>query len=64
MTHPATQRIALVSHEEPRGDNHASRHLAARGFEVEWTAPALGGALPEPDERYAGAIVFGGKYPA
>ena len=64
MTQPATQRIALVSHEEPRGDNHASRHLADRGFEVEWTAPALGGALPEPDERYAGAIVFGGEYPA
>jgi GMP synthase (glutamine-hydrolysing) len=64
MTGTAAWRIALVSHEKPHGDDHASRHLAARGFEVEWTVPALGGTLPEPDERYAGAIVYGGKYPA
>lgn len=63
MTHTAARRIALVSHAKPHRDDHASRHFAARGFEIEWTVPALGGALPEPDERYAGAIVYGGEYP-
>lgn len=64
MTGETARRIALVAHEAPAGDDHASRHLAARGFALDWTAPCLGGSLPEPDERYAGAIVFGGKYPA
>jgi len=58
------QRIALVSHQAPARDDHASRHLAARGFALDWTAPCLGGSLPEPDARHAGAIVYGGKYPA
>ena len=64
MTGEAAQRIALVVHEAPARDDHASRHLAARGFALDWTAPCLGGSLPEPDERTAGAIIFGGKYPA
>jgi GMP synthase (glutamine-hydrolysing) len=64
MTGETARRIALVVHEAPARDDHASRHLAARGFALDWTAPALGGSLPEPDERTAGAIVFGGKYPA
>ena len=63
MTGETARRIALVSHEVPACDDHASRHLAARGFALDWTAPCLGGRLPEPDERSAGAIVFGGKYP-
>jgi GMP synthase (glutamine-hydrolysing) len=57
-------RIVLVAHEAPTRDDHASRHLAARGFALDWTAPCLGGSLPEPEERSAGAIVFGGRYPA
>ena len=64
MTGETARRIALVTHEASARDDHASRHLAARGFALEWTAPCLGGSLPEPDERSAGAIVFGGKYPA
>jgi GMP synthase (glutamine-hydrolysing) len=57
-------RVALVAHEAPACDDHASRHLAARGFALDWHAPCLGDSLPEPDARYAGTIVYGGKYPA
>jgi GMP synthase-like glutamine amidotransferase len=57
------ERIVLVSHAAPRGEDTASRHLAARGFEVEWSTPALGGTLPEPEEAYAGAVVYGGPQP-
>ena len=64
MANNQAPRIVLVSHEAPARDDHASRHLANRGFALEWTAPCLGGSLPEPDARYAGAIVYGGKYPA
>ncbi len=63
MTGATARKIVLVSHEAPARDDHASRHLAARGFALDWTEPCLGGRLPEPDERSAGAIVFGGKYP-
>ncbi len=64
MSGETARRIVLVSHEAPARDDHASRHLAARGFALDWTAPCLGSGLPEPDERTAGAMVFGGKYPA
>ncbi len=64
MTGETARQIVLVSHEVPARDDHASRHLAGRGFALDWTAPCLGGSLPKPDERSAGAIVFGGKYPA
>ena len=64
MAGETARRIALVSHEAPNRDDHASRHLAARGFALDWSAPCLGGSLPEPDARYPGAVVYGGKYPA
>ncbi len=59
-----TRRIVLVTHAAPARDDTAWRHLAARGFEVAWTTPALGGTLPEPGEAYAGAIIYGGPQPA
>jgi len=54
------RRIILVTHDARAHDESASRHLAARGFALHRVTPALGEALPEPDARTAGAIVFGG----
>lgn len=57
------RRIVLVTHGAPTRDDSASRHLAARGYQLDWVTPAQGQVLPEPDERHAGVIVYGGPQP-
>ena len=55
-----TQRILLVTHDDGSRADRASRFLVARGHAVEWTCPAQGGDLPEPDGAFDAAIVYGG----
>lgn len=54
------QRILLVAHDDTTRDDRASRGLAERGHEMEWTCPALGGALPSVKDGFDAVIVYGG----
>jgi len=55
-----SRRILLVRHMPGERDDRVSRLLAERGFELETVQVSEGQPLPEPDERYLGAVVFGG----
>ena len=57
-----TKRFILVTHDDDGRDDSGSQHLLARGYAVDWTCPAQGGALPPADDGYAGAIVYGGLH--
>ncbi len=54
------RRVILVAHDDGPRDDRASAYLVRRGVEVEWTCPAEGEALPEPNGAFDGAIVYGG----
>jgi GMP synthase (glutamine-hydrolysing) len=55
-----THRIILVTHDDGARADRASRYLDERGHGVEWTCPAQGGGLPEPNGAFDAAIVYGG----
>ena len=57
-----TKRFVLVTHDDDGRDDSGSRHLLSRGYALDWTCPARGGALPPADDGYAGAIVYGGLH--
>ena len=60
-----TGKILLISHMPGERRDRAHKMLQARGLEIEWCAPALGDALPNPDEdRYAAVVVYGGSQSA
>lgn len=55
-------RILAISHDPTDIPNRCSDWLADQGYEVIAACPAMGEALPDIDERVAGAVVFGGRY--
>lgn len=54
------RRILLVAHDDSTRDDRASQHFAARGHEIAWTCPALGGELPAVADGFDAVIVYGG----
>lgn len=57
-----TDRIVLVEHARTPGDDRASRHLASKGFELDWRYPFDGDVLEPPDDNVAGAVLYGGMF--
>jgi GMP synthase (glutamine-hydrolysing) len=52
--------VLLVGHSAARESGRVTPLLRAKGYEARWCCPCEGEALPEGDESFAGAIVFGG----
>lgn len=55
--------IALVTHRETGRDDRAATVLSDLGYRLQWCCPAVGDALPAPDESLAGAVLYGGPQP-
>ncbi len=55
-------RIVLIEHDHTPGDDRASAHLSARGFDLDWRYPFAGDELAGPDEGVAGTILYGGAF--
>jgi GMP synthase (glutamine-hydrolysing) len=52
--------VLLIQHMDDGRDDRVATHLSRRGFALEWCNPAGGDPLPEPSDRYAAAVVYGG----
>jgi len=52
--------VILIDQPIGRRDDRASKHLAQRGYEVQWCSPGKGEALPAPGPEHAGVMVYGG----
>lgn len=64
MTSETVRTILLVVHAPPRAPDTASKHLQSLGFNLHWVCPARGDRLPNIDQKFAAAILYGGKYAA
>jgi len=57
------RKILLIKHKHAPNDDRTATHLAARGFELDWSSPFAGESLPSRVEGLAGLIVHGGPQP-
>jgi GMP synthase (glutamine-hydrolysing) len=64
MESDAARTVLLITHAPPRAPDSASQHLQRLGFDLHWVCPARGDRLPNIDRKFAGAILYGGKYAA
>jgi GMP synthase (glutamine-hydrolysing) len=55
-------KVILLTHDTGDKDDRASSWLSARGYELLWTCPAEGGALPALNDDVAGLVVYGGRF--
>ncbi len=55
-----SRKVLLVRHMPGERQDRVASSLRERGFELEQVWVAEGETLPEPDERHAGAVVYGG----
>lgn len=53
-------RIVLIDHPAGKRDDRASRMLVQKGYAIEWRCPGKGDDLPEPEDGFDAAVVFGG----
>lgn len=55
-----TATVLLIQHMDDGRDDRVARHLAGRGFALEWRNPSRGDPLPEMDDTYVAAVAYGG----
>lgn len=58
------KRVVLVRHGDDPPDDRVTTFLVSNGFEPALKKPFAGETLDAPDGSIAGAVVYGGKYPA
>jgi len=54
----------LIRHGDDPPDDRVHAFLLARGLRPELRKPFAGDSLELPDERLAGAVIYGGRFPA
>jgi GMP synthase (glutamine-hydrolysing) len=53
-------KVLLIQHMDDGHDDRVARHLARRGYRLDWRSPARGDALPGRRRGHAAAVVYGG----